>query len=301
MQQWLPVQDAYMRCVSAGKTEAMTESAKKNDKAAHAELNRIRAQPCNAECFDCTALKPGWAVLPHGVFICIDCAQLHRSMGRHISQTKAVNTGTYLWYPHELQVMRQVGNGRAQRALRGAPNKPSRDASVADREAYVRNKYEHRAWGPFYEAEDEVHTTTIAPPVSTPTAPSAISTVGKSAAKPKRAAGMAQARRLPQPEKPKEANFNDLIWLEDAPSTPATASRGLQAELATVASAEQPIPHEKAMSSWEAKKASVLSQFSRASWTASWTAQPPAKPAQPCPPNAVVFDDPSKFFSRYGL
>jgi len=147
----LPIQEAYLAALRQGKTAVMTALAQKEDRASHAELNRLRAMPANNECFDCTATKPGWAVLPHGIFVCIDCAQAHRNLGRHISQTKAINTGTYLWYPHELAVMREVGNARAGQWYRAAPAKPSRDASAAEKEAYARDKYERRRWGPIQE------------------------------------------------------------------------------------------------------------------------------------------------------
>ena len=56
------------------------------DKATHMELKALNRLPGNGECADCTAKYPGWAVLPWGVFVCIDCAQVHRHLGRHISQ-----------------------------------------------------------------------------------------------------------------------------------------------------------------------------------------------------------------------
>ncbi len=145
----LPAQRDYIAKQAEGKTDTMKAAAKEVDKQVHAELNALRARACNAECFDCTAKKPGWAVLPHGVFICIDCAQNHRNIGRHISQTKAINTGTYLWFPHELAVMRAVGNGVAARAF-GADAvaaKPSRDASNDAKDKYTRRKYEQHFWG----------------------------------------------------------------------------------------------------------------------------------------------------------
>jgi len=133
----------YVSFLKAGRTASMTETARKTDKQSHARLNTLRAKPENGCCFDCTALKPGWAVLPHGIFVCIDCAQTHRHLGRHISQTKAVNTGTYLWFPAEIAVMEQVGNGVAQRAFAhcNLPVKPSRDATPEQRLAYAKLKY----------------------------------------------------------------------------------------------------------------------------------------------------------------
>uniref|UniRef100_A0A7S4MI83 Arf-GAP domain-containing protein n=1 Tax=Prymnesium polylepis TaxID=72548 RepID=A0A7S4MI83_9EUKA len=219
--------------MAAGKTAESTARAREVDKASHAELNRMRAQPCNSECFDCTALKPGWAVLPHGVFVCIDCAQVHRNIGRHISQTKAINTGTYLWYPHELQVMREIGNGRALRALRGAPSKPSRDASPAEKEAYARAKYEERRWGPHYDAAG------IAPGAE-PTLNAAVAPAAAPSAAPqpmcvKPKVGMAHAKRLPTatPARPEPAVgdlIGDLISLDALP-TPVPAAAAPVADL----------------------------------------------------------------------
>lgn len=139
----LPSQCAYLAALKQGRTPEMTAAAKEVDKASHTTLNMLRQKPCNAECFDCTAKKPGWAVLPHGIFVCIDCAQMHRSLGRHISQTKAINTGTYLWFPAELAVMETVGNGVAAVAFSGCnlPPKPSRDAPTHEKKAYTELKY----------------------------------------------------------------------------------------------------------------------------------------------------------------
>merc|ERR1712093_103426 len=115
--------------MARGRSQEAIEAARRVDKTSHPTLNRLRACAENSECFDCTAKKPGWAALPHGIFVCIDCAQLHRHVGRHISQTKAVNTGTYLWFEPELAVMKDVGNAVAAKAFASVTvlPKPSRD------------------------------------------------------------------------------------------------------------------------------------------------------------------------------
>lgn len=122
--------------------------ARANDAKVHKLLmKRVTTIPANNECADCTAKRPGWAALPHGVHICINCAQIHRRIGRHISQVKAINTGTYLWYRDEYDCMVAMGNANARRLYLSkgkVPKKPDRNDSVAKKEAYIRDVYEHQ-------------------------------------------------------------------------------------------------------------------------------------------------------------
>jgi len=216
----LPVQRDYIAKQAEGKNEADKTAAKEVDKKAHAELNALRARACNAECFDCSAKKPGWAVLPHGVFICIDCAQVHRNMGRHISQTKAINTGTYLWFPHELAVMRAVGNGVAARAY-GADAmaaKPSRDAAPESKDLYTRRKYEQHFWGApkFHEAVSATPVRSAAP------APTAVPKPSAPLFMPKVSPSLQRGSVAPKAT-PTAAGWDDLIDLFDAPPPAAAA------------------------------------------------------------------------------
>ena len=158
----LPIVKGLSQRTAADKAEAQ-----RNDTRSHERLRALQRLSGNRECADCTSKLTGWAALPHGVFLCIACAQLHRHIGRHISQVKAINTGTYLWYPDEIDAMETVGNVRANSfycAAAIAPPKPLETASAAEKESYVRDKYERRLW---------VARQVVSAPVTTRTTPAA--------------------------------------------------------------------------------------------------------------------------------
>ncbi len=119
--------------------------ATENDKQSHTKLRELSRLPTNKDCADCQSKVTGWASLPHGVFICINCAQIHRHIGVHISQVKAFNTGTYIWYPDEISCMELMGNLRANELYVNDKSieKPSADADFYQREKYIRDKYEY--------------------------------------------------------------------------------------------------------------------------------------------------------------
>eukprot|EP00316_Scyphosphaera_apsteinii_P001373 CAMPEP_0119316498 /NCGR_PEP_ID=MMETSP1333-20130426/39799_1 /TAXON_ID=418940 /ORGANISM="Scyphosphaera apsteinii, Strain RCC1455" /LENGTH=301 /DNA_ID=CAMNT_0007322159 /DNA_START=185 /DNA_END=1090 /DNA_ORIENTATION=+ len=299
----LPEQAAYKAALRAGRTEAMTAAAKAMDKESHKKLNALRSLPENAECFDCSARKPGWAALPHGIFICIDCAQIHRNLGRHISQVKAVNTGTYLWFPHEIAVMEAVGNLRANLAYSDAPTKLDASTPASIKMDRARAKYEEHRWDrcakclPSSASPSQLGSSpTNAPQAALPAAAPRASSASR------RRTSVLPARRVDPTTlpaiPPAPAQPNDLIlWDEPFTATSAPADLDLATSTPTESSAPTSMGKANAMLAlqghnmpYEKKKASVLSLYN--------------VPATLCaPPCSYTGNGALKtsFFAQYGL
>lgn len=227
-------------------------------------------------------------------------------MGRHISQTKAINTGTYLWYPHELAVMRACGNARAGRAFAGCPSKPSRDAPRGEKEAYAKDKYELRRWGPGFPPAGPAPTPAAAAPApAQPTPAPAVAAPQQARTAlpvtvPRRTAGLQHAKRttaLPPSSQDglPVAPVPDLISLEegDDATTPAASAQALAAFDLSINQRALPRPSAPeslaSCGAWQRKTADVLAHFQ----------QRPLAGATP----AAGYGSwaPDAFFARYGL
>lgn len=65
--------------------------------------------PLNKMCIDCKKPYPLFASITNGVFICEECAEIHRTLGSHISYVRGLKEK---WDVYLLSYMYRGGNNR---------------------------------------------------------------------------------------------------------------------------------------------------------------------------------------------
>lgn len=73
----------------------------------------------DAECVECGTLDADWASVSHAIYICTDCAGIHRGLGVHLSFVRSTTMDR--WSARQLRRMRLGGNSRFHEFLAGYP------------------------------------------------------------------------------------------------------------------------------------------------------------------------------------
>ncbi|GAB2230722.1 hypothetical protein Drorol1_Dr00015006 [Drosera rotundifolia] len=106
-------------------------------------LEGLLKLPENRECADCKAKGPRWASVNLGIFICMQCSGIHRSLGVHISKVRSATLDT--WLPEQVAFIQSMGNDRSN-SYWEADLPPNYDRVGI--ENFIRAKYEEKRWVP---------------------------------------------------------------------------------------------------------------------------------------------------------
>lgn len=107
-------------------------------------LEQLRQWDCNKICADCEEPEPSWASVNRGVFICTQCAGVHRSLGVTISFVLSCSLDD--WTHEQVDNMESLGNELVNKTLEYCVPKTieapyGKDADRNTREDFIKAKY----------------------------------------------------------------------------------------------------------------------------------------------------------------
>ncbi|XP_019434449.1 PREDICTED: probable ADP-ribosylation factor GTPase-activating protein AGD11 isoform X1 [Lupinus angustifolius] len=108
-------------------------------------LDHLMCQAGNKYCADCGSSEPKWVSSSFGVFICIKCSGIHRSLGVHISKVLSLKLDE--WTDEQVDALVKLGgntviNKKYEACLPNNIKKPNPYSSNEERIDFIRRKYE---------------------------------------------------------------------------------------------------------------------------------------------------------------
>ncbi|XP_060921490.1 arf-GAP with dual PH domain-containing protein 2 [Labrus mixtus] len=104
-------------------------------------LLELVKQPGNSRCADCGSPDPEWASYKLGVFVCLNCSGIHRSLSSRVKSIKLD-----FWEDELVEFMKSNGNDRVrplyEKAVPSYYYRPQENDSAVLREQWIRAKYE---------------------------------------------------------------------------------------------------------------------------------------------------------------
>jgi hypothetical protein len=141
---------AMMRSLYSGGQPVKTVREPNNAPEWRRLLHEVADLPQNRKCVDCSDVidkATAWASINLGVFICIECSGVHRSLGVTISQVRSVALDE--WQLSQIAVMREIGNQNANELWEHTmtpAQKLKPKAPRSAKEAFLRAKYVEKRW-----------------------------------------------------------------------------------------------------------------------------------------------------------